>query len=203
MKRLKTAGLLFFVLTLITGIVYPLLMTGLGQIFFSGQAQGSLIYREGVPIGSVHIGQSFTENRYFWPRPSVIEPPYLGAVSGGSQLAASNPALIEQADKYAHMLRQADPQHQPLIPVDLVTQSASGLDPHISIAAARYQVPRVALARNLPPEKVQQLIDHLAEYPWLGIIGEPRVNVLLLNLSLDQLTASNQHGKTPQPGRTP
>ena len=195
MKRLKTASLLFLVLTLITGMIYPLLMTGLGQIFFADQAQGSLIYRAGVPVGSELIGQSFTENHYFWPRPSATEPPYLGAVSGGNNLAPSNPVLKEQTNAYAQMLRQADPAHQPRIPVDLVTTSASGLDPHISIAAARYQVPRIALARNLPSEKVQQLIDHLAEYPWLGIIGEPRVNVLLLNLSLDQLTASKPNGR--------
>jgi K+-transporting ATPase ATPase C chain len=176
----------FFLLTLITGVLYPLAVTGLAQLLFPRQANGSLIVREGVTLGSELIGQSFSDPKYFWGRPSSTTGfPYNAAASSGSNLGPSNPALIDAVKARIAALRAADPGNTQPIPVDLVTASASGLDPHISVAAALYQVPRVARAHGLPESAVIELIDRYTEGRQFGIFGEPRVNILLLNLALD------------------
>ena len=188
MTHLRPALLLLLLFTLVTGLIYPLLITGIAQAALPYQANGSMITRDGQPIGSALIGQSFTDPRYFWGRPSATGPfPYNAAASGGSNLGPTNPALIEAVAARVDALRAADPANSAPIPVDLVTASASGLDPHISVAAARYQVDRVAQARGLPPERVRTLVEqHTAGRQW-GLLGEPRVNVLTLNLALDDV----------------
>lgn len=180
---------LFLLLSLVTGVAYPLAVTGIGQALFSDQAQGSLVRGEGQRVvGSRLIGQAFTDPGHFWSRPSATAPtPYNAANSGGSNLGPLNPALSDAIKGRVEALRQADPGNDLPIPVDLVTASGSGLDPHISLAAARYQVARVARARGLPREAVQALVERHAEQPRLGFLGEPRVNVLALNLELDSL----------------
>ena len=179
---------LFFVLTLLTGVVYPLLVTGLAQSLFPTQAHGSLLLRNGKAVGSELIGQNFISPAHFWGRPSATGPmPYNAAASGGSNLGPTNPALLDAARARVAALHAADPGNTAAIPVDLVTASASGLDPHISPAAALYQAQRVAQARNLPVDKVQTLIDQATERPMLGLLGEPVVNVLKLNLALEAL----------------
>jgi K+-transporting ATPase ATPase C chain len=186
--HLRPALLLLLLFTLVTGLLYPLLATGVAQAALPYQANGSLITRDGQPIGSALIGQPFTDPRYFWGRPSATGPfPYNAAASGGSNLGPTNPALIEAVAARVDALRAADPANSAPIPVDLVTASASSLDPHISVAAARYQVDRVAQARGLPPERVRTLVEqHTAGRQW-GLLGEPRVNVLTLNLALDDV----------------
>jgi len=189
MKTLiRPAVTLFILLSILTGLIYPLLVTGIGQALFPKQATGSLIERDGKPVGSRLIGQRFTDPKYFWGRPSVTAPqPYNAAASGGSNLGPLNPALKEAVESRVQVLRAADPGNAAPVPVDLVTASASGLDPHISPAAAEYQVARVARARGLAPEIVRNLvIQHTEDRQW-GIFGEPRVNVLELNLALDPL----------------
>ena len=180
---------LFLLWTLVTGLAYPLLVTGLGQLLFPVQANGSLILNPaGQPAGSALIGQRFDAPQYFWGRPSATAPhPYNAAASSGSNLGPTNPALIEaiRGRVLAHAV-MSDPTRNP-IPVDLVTASASGLDPHISIAGARYQIARVARARGLAPERLDALVDSHSEGRQWGILGEPRVNVLKLNLALDAL----------------
>lgn len=185
----RPAVSLFMVLTLVTGLLYPLAVTGVGQGLFAEQAQGSLLHREGGQlVGSSLIGQAFTDPGHFWSRPSATSPaPYNAANSGGSNQGPLNPALTEAVKGRIEALRAADPGNTKPIPVDLVTASGSGLDPHISVAAARYQVARVAKASGLPSEVVLGLVDHHSEQPWLGFFGEPRVNVLSLNLALDAL----------------
>jgi K+-transporting ATPase ATPase C chain len=179
---------LFFVLTFLTGLVYPLLVTGVAQTLFPTQAHGSLLLRDGKPVGSALIGQNFSSPAHFWGRPSATGPmPYNAAASGGSNLGPTNPALLDAARARVAALRAADPGNTAAIPVDLVTASASGLDPHISPAAAQYQAKRVAQARHLPADKVQALIDQATERPLLGLLGEPVVNVLKLNLALQAL----------------
>ena len=179
---------LFLALSVVTGVLYPLAVTGVGQAIFPRQAAGSLIERGGRVIGSSLIGQNFDAPRYFWGRPSATSPqPYNGLASGGSNLGPENPALIDAVKARIAALREADPDNKLPIPVDLVTASASGLDPDISPAAARYQVARVARARGLATEQVQALVDaHTVGRQW-GVFGEPRVNVLDLNLALDAL----------------
>ena len=184
----RPALVLFLLLSLITGVAYPLAVTGLAQALFPAQAQGSLIERDGVVIGSALIGQDFTQPGHFWGRPSATGGmPYNASASGGSNQGPRNPALIDAVARRVEALRAADPGNTAPVPVDLVTASASGLDPHISVAAARYQVARVAAARNLPAGTVQALVDRQTESPLLGIFGEPRVNVLQLNLALQAL----------------
>jgi K+-transporting ATPase ATPase C chain len=184
---LRPAISLFIVLSLVTGLAYPLLVTGVGQLLFSHAANGSLIVKDGTVVGSELIGQNFTEPKYFWGRLSATGPyPYNGAVSSGSNLGPLNPALMDAVKARIEALRAADPGNTAPIPVDLVTASGSGLDPHISPAAALFQSQRVASVRNLPVEEVRSLIEANTEQPLLGFIGEPRVNVLRLNLALDQ-----------------
>jgi K+-transporting ATPase ATPase C chain len=185
--QLKPALMVFLVLTLLTGLVYPLAVTGLAQILFPHQANGSLIVREGKTIGSELIGQPFDAPRYFWGRPSATSPfPYNAAASSGSNLGPTNPALAEAVKARVAALRAADPGNDAPIPIDLVTASGSGLDPHISPAAAAYQSRRVARARGLSTADVQRLVDQHIEGRQFGLLGEPRVNVLLLNLALDE-----------------
>ena len=179
---------LFLVLSLVTGVAYPLLVTGAAQVLFPFQAKGSVLLRERQPVGSALIGQSFTDSRYFWGRPSATAPTvYNGAASGGSNLGPSNPALTEAVRARVAALRAADPGNTAPVPVDLVTASASGLDPHISIAGANYQVARVAQVRKLSPATVQELLKQSIERPALPFLGEPVVNVLKLNLALEAM----------------
>ena len=189
-KLLRQAIVLLVLLTAITGIAYPFAVTGLAQLMFPHQADGSLILRDGKPIGSALIGQPFTDPKYFWGRPSATTPqPYNGTASGGSSLGPSNPALTDAVKARIAVLRAADPGNHAPVPVDLVTASGSGLDPQISPAAALYQVQRVARARDLPLAEVRSLIDRYTQGRQFGVLGEPRVNVMELNLALDKLAA--------------
>ncbi len=186
---LRPALTLFVALSLITGLLYPLAVTGVAQTAFPHQANGSLITHGGKVMGSELIGQSFTQPGHFWGRPSATAPmPYNAAASGGSNLGPTNPALVDAVKTRIEALRAADPGKTRPVPVDLVTASASGLDPHISPAAADYQAERVAKARGLPLAQVQSLVQQHTENPWLGLLGEPRVNVLALNMALDKLS---------------
>ena len=187
-KTLRPALVLFVLLSALTGLVYPLAVTGAAQALFPEQAEGSLVMRGGQPVGSALIGQNFGDPGHFWGRPSATAPmPYNAGASGGSNQGPLNPALADAVKGRIEALRAADPGNMQPVPVDLVTASASGLDPHISPAAARYQAARVARVRGLAPDRVGQLIDEHTEGPWLGLLGEPRVNVLALNLALDAL----------------
>ncbi len=180
--------MMLLVWTVITGVAYPLAVTGLAQLLFPKQASGSLISNElGKPLGSTLIGQAFSDPKYFWGRPSATSPyPYNAGASSGSNLGPTNPALMESVKARIETLRKFDPDNQQAIPVDLVTASASGLDPHISLAAAKYQISRVAKARKVAIHSIIALIDANTEpRKWL-ILGEPRVNVLTLNLALDE-----------------
>lgn len=185
---LRPTLILLTTLGVLTGLAYPLAVTGLARMIFPGKANGSLVVRDGRTVGSRLIGQSFSDLRHFWSRPSATTlVPYNAAASAGSNLAPSNPALIAAVSGRVAALRAADPGNAAPVPVDLVTASASGLDPHISVAAALYQVERVARARSLPVETVRDLVLRHVAGRTLGVLGEPRVNVLLLNLDLDQL----------------
>lgn len=188
LRQLKSALILFLLLTLITGLIYPAIVTGIAQLLFPWQTNGSLIKQNNIIIGSELIGQSFTDPKYFWGRPSATTPyPYNALLSTGSNLGPSNPVLLTLIKKRIEILHKADPQNMQLIPVDLVTASASGLDPDISPLAAYYQVHRVAMARKLSENVVKKLVDQSIQYRTLGILGEPRVNVLYLNQALDSL----------------
>jgi K+-transporting ATPase ATPase C chain len=174
------------VLTALTGVAYPLVVTGIAQLAFPHAANGSLIVANGKTLGSELIGQPFDDPKYFWSRPSATSPqPYNGASSTASNQGARNPALADAVKDRIKALRDADPDNKAPVPVDLVTASGSGLDPHISVAAAEYQVARVAKARGLPPEKVRSLVAEYTEGRTLAVLGESRVNVLELNLALD------------------
>ncbi len=189
MKTLiRPALVLFVLLTLITGVAYPLLVTGIAQLAFPEQAAGSLVVKGGKPVGSTLIGQTFSEPKYFWGRPSATSPMSNNAgSSSGSNQGPLSPALTDAVKGRVEALRAADPGNTAAVPVDLVTASASGLDPHISVAAAQYQAARVARERGLPAERVRALITERAEGRLLGVLGEQRVNVLALNLALDEL----------------
>jgi K+-transporting ATPase ATPase C chain len=185
-SQLRPALVSFVLFSIITGLLYPLAVTGVAQAIFPQQANGSLIMKDGQPIGSALIGQPFDDPKYFWGRLSATSPfPYNAAASSGSNLGPTNPALIAEVKARIESLKAVDPQNTQLIPVDLVTSSASGLDPHISIAAALYQVRRVARVRGLKESQVRALVDQYTEDRQFGILGEPRVNVLMLNLALD------------------
>lgn len=191
-KLLRQSFVLLLLMTVITGVLYPLAATGLAQLIFPQQASGSLIVRNGKPVGSVLIGQSFTDPKYFWGRPSATAPnAYNAGASSGSNLGPTNPALTEAVKQRIAGLRAADPGNQALVPVDLVTASGSGLDPEISPAAAQYQLARVARVRGLDPARVQALVNACTRGRQFGLLGEPRVNVLQLNLALD---AAQTHG---------
>ncbi|MFA7000376.1 MAG: potassium-transporting ATPase subunit KdpC [Candidatus Paceibacterota bacterium] len=186
-NHIKPAILMLLFFTVLTGIAYPLAVTFCAQIVFPSQANGSLLGTNEQPLGSELIGQVFNRPEYFWGRPSATSPaPYNGGASSGSNQGPTNPALIDAVQARIKALRDADPSHSEAIPVDLVTASASGLDPHISPAAATYQISRVAKARHLSPNSVSELVDRYTEARQWGILGEPRVNVLKLNLALDQ-----------------
>ena len=186
---LRPAIVLFILLTAITGVAYPLLITAIAQTAFPEEANGSLIVKDGKQIGSSLIGQSFSDPAYFWGRPSATAPtPYNGAASGGSNLGPLNPALAESVKGRIEALKSADPENKLPIPADLVTASASGLDPHISPAAAEYQIERVARARQLEPVQIRTLVTRYTEDRQWGIFGAPRINVLALNLALDSET---------------
>ena len=185
-RELRAAAVILLVLSLITGLAYPLLVTGVAQVAFPAKANGSLIESGGKPVGSELIGQTFADTKHFWSRPSATSPySYNASSSSGSNQGPLNPALTDAVTARIKALRDADPGNTAPVPVDLVTASASGLDPHISPAAAEYQVARVAKSRGLDAEKVRALVGQATEGRQLGFLGEPRVNVLRLNLALD------------------
>jgi len=185
-RFVRPAVSLLLVMTVLLGIVYPLVITGISIVTFPREAKGSLILKDGRLVGSTLIGQGFADPKYFWGRPSATTPqPYNGTASTGSNLGPLNPALIDAVKANAKALHDADPDNKQLIPVELVTASASGLDPQISPAGARYQVGRVARARGIPAAQVEALIAAHTQGRLLGFIGEPRINVLELNLALD------------------
>ena len=184
--QIRPALTIFLLLTLFTGGIYPLVVTGIGKTLFANQASGSLILKDGKVIGSKLIGQNFAEPRYFWGRPSATGPmPYNPLASSGSNQGPLNPALIDAVKSRIEALRTADPGNAAAVPIDLVTASGSGLDPDISVAAANYQVARIARVRGLQPGQVSTVVAKHAEGRFLGLFGEPRVNVLELNIALD------------------
>ncbi len=189
-KHLKPAVILFVILTVLTGVIYPAVVTGLAQLLFSNEANGSLIAgSDGKPTGSSLIGQSFSNPAHFWGRPSATGPfPYHAGASSGSNLGPTNPLLADAVKARIEALKAADPDNKAPVPVDLITASGSGLDPHISPAAADYQINRIAKARNMQAEKLRALVDANTESRQWFFLGEPRVNVLRLNLALDQLS---------------
>jgi potassium-transporting ATPase KdpC subunit len=199
LKELRPAIVLLVALTIITGLVYPLVMTGVAGVIFPSPSQGSMIEQDGKVVGSALIGQEFTSDKYFHGRPSAtvapdpndatktVPAPYNAANSGGSNLGPTNKALIERVQGDIDKLKEENPSAA--VPIDLVTTSGGGLDPHISPQAAYFQVPRVAKARNMPEDRVRQLVEEHVEGRTLGLLGEPRVNVLALNLALDRAAA--------------
>jgi potassium-transporting ATPase KdpC subunit len=196
LKEIRPAIVFIVALTIITGLVYPLAMTGLAGVIFPSRSQGSLLERDGKVVGSELIGQVFAKDEYFHGRPSAtvapdpkdptknVDAPYNAANSGGSNLGPTNQALIDRVKGEVEKLKEENPSVP--VPIDLVTTSGGGLDPHISPAAALFQVPRVAKARNMPEDRVRQLVEEQTESRFLGLLGEPRVNVLALNLALDR-----------------
>jgi K+-transporting ATPase ATPase C chain len=187
LKHLRSSVIAIFLFTVLTGLLYPLAVTGIAQLIFPGKANGSLIVKDGKALGSELIGQPFNNPKYFWSRLSATGPfAYNAAASSGSNYGPLNPALFDAAQKRIKDLKDADPQNINPIPVDLVTASGSGLDPHISVAAALYQLPRVARNRNMSEGKIRLLVDQYTEGRQLGFLGEPRVNVLKLNLALNE-----------------
>ena len=186
MREFKPALVMLILLSGLTGLLYPALVTGFAQLVFPDEANGSLIVKDGKVQGSALIGQPFADAKHFWSRPSATSPyPYNASASSGSNQGPLNPALKEAVEGRIKALREADPGNEAPVPIDLVTASASGLDPHISPAAAQYQVARVARARGLDAQKVRALVDKATEARQWGFFGEPRVNVLRLNLALD------------------
>ena len=188
LDHLRPAVVLLVLMTVITGVAYPLLVTGIAQSTMAGKADGSLIFKDGKAIGSALVGQGFSDPKYFWGRPSATAPFAFNAdASSGSNQGPTSKALADAVADRVKTLREADPANQGPVPVDLVTASASGLDPHISPAAAEYQAGRVAAARKLAPARVRELVARHTEPRTLGLLGEPRVNVLRLNLELDAI----------------
>jgi K+-transporting ATPase ATPase C chain len=186
LRELRPALIVFVALTLVTGVVYPLVTTLIGRVAFPAQVEGSVIEQEGSAVGSRLLGQPFSSPQYFWSRPSATGPmPYNGAVSSGSNQGPLSPVLAEAVTARIAALRAADPGNLGAVPVDLVTASGSGLDPHLSVAAAEYQIARVARVRNLPVTEVATLVREHTQGRTFGVLGEPRVNVLTLNLALD------------------
>ena len=184
-SQLRPAFLMLLIFTVITGVIYPLVVTGIAQVVFPQQANGSLIVKDGKAVGSELIGQQFDDPSYFWGRPSAAN--YNAAASSGSNYGPLNPALMDMVQTRIDALKAADPDNTLPIPVDLVTASGSGLDPHISVASALYQVSRVATARGLNEADVIALVNQYTEGRQFGFLGEPRVNVLLLNMALDEI----------------
>jgi K+-transporting ATPase ATPase C chain len=189
-SELRTALLSLVLFTILTGAIYPAVVTGIAHLAFRRQAEGSLISRDGKPVGSALIGQPFDDPKYFWSRPSATSPAYNGAASGASNLGPMNPALTDAIKDRVATIRAADPRATGPVPIDLVTTSASGLDPHITPAAAAYQVNRVAQARSLSADRIRDLVARYTEGRQLGFLGEARVNVLRLNLALDSLATT-------------
>lgn len=188
LAQIRPAALLLILFTILTGLVYPAVVTGIAQITMPAKANGSLIESDGKAVGSALIGQPFSDPKHFWSRPSATSPyPYNASSSSGSNQGPTNPALIDAVKDRIKALRDADPDNKAPVPVDLATASASGLDPQISPAAAQYQVARVAKARGLAPERVRALVAQYTQGRQLGFLGEPVVNVLELNLALDNL----------------
>lgn len=185
-EQIRPAITVFIVLTVVTGIIYPLVVTATAQVLFPRQANGSLIARDGKIVGSSLIGQNFDDPKYLWGRPSATGPVYNAAASSGSNLGPLNATLTDNIKARIDALKSADPANNSPIPVDLVTASASGLDPHISLAGAYYQLPRLAQARHLPEEKIKNVIDRNIQGRFWGLLGEPVVNVLEVNLALDE-----------------
>jgi len=193
LKSIRTAIISMFLFTVLTGVVYPLVVTGIAQFVFPDKANGSLIRKDGRVVGSELIGQSFSSPKYFWSRPSATSPfAYNAGASSGSNYGPLNPALLEATGKRMKELKELDSLNTNPVPVDLVTASGSGLDPHISVAAAVYQLPRVARSRHVSEQEVRSLLDHYTEGRQLGILGEPRVNVLRLNLALDEMKSTSE-----------
>lgn len=190
-QELRRAALVLLLLSIVTGAIYPALVTGIAQVAFPFEASGSLVQREGKLVGSALIGQAFSDPGYFWSRPSATSPtPYNAGSSGGSNQGPLDPALTDAVKSRLQQLAPAGGAADKPVPIDLVTTSASGLDPHVTPAAAAYQVPRVAQARGLPLETVQRLVERYTEGRQFGVLGEPRVNVLRLNLALDREASS-------------
>ncbi len=185
-RIIRNSIMSILIFTVLTGIMYPLVVTGIAQILFPHQANGSVITKDSKPVGSELLGQEFSDPKYFWGRISATGPyPYNGAASSGSNLGPNNPNLMAAVEARVKALHEAEPGNTAKIPVDLVTASGSGLDPHISLAAAQYQMHRVAIIRGLDESVVQGLISEHTQGRWLGLLGEPVVNVLELNLALD------------------
>lgn len=188
LKQLKTAFILFVILTILTGVIYPAVITGIAQLFFPWTANGSLVEREGKVIGSALIGQLFDSNQYFWGRPSATLPyPYNAAQSSGSNFGVNNPEFLAKVKLRIALLHKHQPPNNALVPVDLVTASGSGLDPDISLFAALYQAPRIARERRVSEKEIKTLILNLSKNKYFPYLEEPRVNVLALNLALDKL----------------
>jgi len=186
LKQLRTSMIAIVLFTMLTGVFYPFLVTGIAQLVFPERANGSLIHKDGKLLGSELIGQPFSDPKYFWSRPSATGPfAYNAGASSGSNYGPINQSYLDGVQKRIQDLRTADPQNYKPIPVDLVTASGSGLDPHISVAAALYQLPRVSRVRGLNQDKLRSLVVQFTEGKQLGFLGEPRVNVLKLNLALD------------------
>lgn len=202
-EHLRPTIVLLALFTALLGLLYPVVVTVVGRAAFPSQAEGSLV-RQGVAVvGSTLIGQQFDDPRYFWSRPSATAPAYNAGASSGSNLGPLNPALTQAVADRVQALRAADPGNTAPVPVDLVTASGSGLDPHISPAAAAYQVPRVARVRAVAPDRVTALVARFTEPRTLGLLGEPRVNVLLLNLALDSLSSPPVPLSATRRGGTP
>jgi potassium-transporting ATPase KdpC subunit len=193
LKSLRTSVITIVCFTALTGFIYPLLITGFAQLIFPGKANGSILTKAGKAIGSELIGQPFSNPKYFWSRPSATSPfAYNSGASTGSNYGPMNPALLEATAKRVKDLKDADPQNTKPVPVDLVTASGSGLDPHISVEAALYQAPRVARSRSMTEATIESLVNRYTEGRQLGILGEPRVNVLKLNLALDEMKLTSE-----------